>query len=789
MSDLSASLELPPVPLCIWPVRDVRGWRGPHDDLITSTFPIHADGLSALFATHLTDVHVVGYIVPRETRQTRVRKGALRHCIDEGSEPVSRWVFLDVDCAGHTPWESLDTAGAVLEALLDCGGVLDCAGGYTTRAGLRLFWRLEEPLPVHLYDDWCKQFLHHVAALTGLPIDDKTVLTLDSSAAQWTRCFRAPFVVRDGESTDAATCVPSAPLSWTPPRRAAVDTGHPAGAYTSVDVPYTDPPDNKLIAQIAASRGLALIAAKIRKAQPLAKPGSRDTTMCEAIGRILRYLQTTDPEVPFTLLRPCIEVDVTEDAPTVEKLWDRCQEFAAGEVAKKEAAKATEERIEALGQPLLLAVGSRYYVRDVALATYRGPIMGPNLFGALVKWVQPTIPDVDIRTEKGKPTPNNELFAEYGEHAFHTIAELGRVKSVFVDGTLFEACCPLVEMTSRHDPQVEAWLALFGGGQVEPLLDWLATVHDLERPTCALYIQGDPGVGKGLFASGVSSLWGEARASYADVCGGFNEALMRCPVVFADESLPSSGKQFSATFRSLIGERSRALLRKNQPAATLVGAVRLIIAANNADALHLRETLTPADLRAIAARILHIAPDPRAEAYLESIDTTALGWVRGKGTAGPRIARHITWLRETRGVELGGRFLVQGELTTFHTDLALSSGCNEQTLAALAHHIDRGQKSPGIITGEGEGEEEEVWVNSPTLRGRWTALLDEPAPSEAEVSAALRMLSTGRARASPGGKQRRRYYRIPMASVRRVAERLQIGDLDGGEDGEEGQKN
>lgn len=764
-------------PICIWPHAKVRGWDGTQKGLSRDGLefhPIASDGLAAFTEHYDSDAHAPGYVVPGESKQPRLRNSAISTLIEAGSEPSMRWVLLDIDNPDHrawgTPLEAEITAAAVMDTHGAPNGALSKAGIYTTRAGFRLVWQLSEPMPVSRFDSWARQFIEH--------IEHHTRLTVDPVSAQWGRCFRLPYVVRDGERTTAYIDLTRIePFKWTAPEHPTIRVPAPAGEALEGEIPPVSPPTPEMITAIDVP-GMRRLAASIRAGKPIAAPGERDVALCSAIGKLLRHLDTTDPKVPFRYLCSSVAADTTEGAPTVEKLWGRCLEFSGRQRAELAAEKATTEAIESSPQPLILvASGARpFYVRDIAADTYRGPFSANSLCGALEEYTKPSIPGLGTRSATGKPRSAPEYIASFGKHVFEIIAELGRRKSHFDPelngGTLIEAVAPLrTDVTPREHPQIAAWLTMLGGERADALLDWLATVTELEAPTCAIYIEGTKGVGKGLFASGVSSLWGLARTSYADVAGNFNEALGRCPVVFADESLPTDGAQFSAVLRSLVGERSRPLLRKYQPAATLIGAVRLIIGANNADALRLREQLSRDDIDAIAERILHLDADPAAAGYLASCDTAE--WVARKGGGAGKIAEHLLHLRETREVERGSRFLVAGELTDFHADLTLSAGINEETLSVIAHHFDRGQSNTGIM-----GKGSEVWVNAGALRDRWAPLTKSLVPSGGEVAAALRTLSTGKARATTGNGRKLRFYVIPARSVLRVAERLGIGDED-----------
>jgi hypothetical protein len=230
--------------------------------------------------------------------------------------------------------------------------------------------------------------------------------------------------------------------------------------------------------------------------------------------------------------------------------------------------------------------------------------------------------------------------------------------------TLHEATCPLRELGPMFHSDVDRWLRLLGGELQDKLLDWIATVTLLDRPSAALVICGPNSVGKALLALGLASLW---RASggpteMRQAIGGFNSSVASCPLVWADEGLPRlpNGARATEILREEIGNATRKLSRKFLPDATLTGALRYVITANNDGVLDFSgEETTDADLDALGKRflVIDLGRDDRAAVFLRELGGYAATtpWI-----AGDAIARHALWLRENRPVELGSRFCVEG---------------------------------------------------------------------------------------------------------------------------------
>jgi hypothetical protein len=342
--------------------------------------------------------------------------------------------------------------------------------------------------------------------------------------------------------------------------------------------------------------------------------------------------------------------------------------------------------------------------------------------------------------------------------------------------TFFEAVRPLRNIKPRNHPEIHLWLTLLGGTESERLLDWVASVMRLDRQACALMIRGIKGVGKGLLASGLARLWTPGGPSeLGRVLEGFNDVLVNCPLLFADESLPQR-RGITAELRRLIGSSSRNLNRKFLPICNLDGAIRLIIAANNDRIFDTGEELSADDLAAVAQRFLYIhAPNSAAE-YLESLGgppvTTV--WVNEN-----KIAEHALYLRETRKVNESSRFLVEGEAREFHEHLATGSGMTSAVVEWIVKYlVDPTTKNSSknlVLVGEGE-----ILVNTEAMVGevQWKSRVPSAnVPSATKIGRALSNLSTAQFRIKVGDFQRV-FHQIKPSMLLGWAERHQVGDLD-----------
>lgn len=378
------------------------------------------------------------------------------------------------------------------------------------------------------------------------------------------------------------------------------------------------------------------------------------------------------------------------------------------------------------------------------------------------------------QSEKDKTT--ERLITDYGSLATSHILSTAIERSHYdpTTRTFYERICPLRKLEPTFDPDVDKWMRLMGGKDAETLLDWIATCPDLTRASCAIYLHARKDCGKTMLASGIARLWGHMPTPFESAISSFNSALLNCPLVFADEQMPPDVT--SGTVRDFVSALQRPIKRKGKDEGSMLGALRLILAANNADMLRFnREDFEKEDIAAIGARILYFRCDPEAAAFLKSLggfEGTA-DWVYGD-----RIAKHVLWLAQNRQVKKGARFLIEGGVDVIHRNLATSGSSRDRAVEWICRAMLENwpAANPGIRFGGGE-----LYVNALFVQQSWTQILgDQRIPSLIHIGKTFRPLSIGEKRFEIGPKlhnhQRRAdFYRIDPQFIYDNAARLQIG--------------
>jgi hypothetical protein len=328
-----------------------------------------------------TDAHASGVLVPHaadetepspfgswEPRMPRLRKTARRALLEAGQSPALCVVFADLDRVPHDPWPDGAAGAEAARAVLVTTALCPEASAYATRAGLRLVWSLARPVPVAIANGWLEAWLAH---LDGLGVGRAVGLAIDTTAAQWTRGFRLPRVIRDGEHLDPALDDTAARrgirLDWTPPTPPAtaplpaaagvIDLGGEVVEVPGLDdLPRLDDVDWGIL---GSTEGIAHLVGALRAGDPYSAPGARDTVLVKGLGSTVRaLLRRVEPPAPpdntdeirraaldlaeraIAAWLPSVVAAVALDpaeAPPASKAWRLAVEFAWADVAEAAA--------------------------------------------------------------------------------------------------------------------------------------------------------------------------------------------------------------------------------------------------------------------------------------------------------------------------------------------------------------------------------------------------------------------------------------------------------------------
>ena len=118
------------------------------------------------------------------------------------------------------------------------------------------------------------------------------------------------------------------------------------------------------------------------------------------------------------------------------------------------------------------------------------------------------------------------------------------------------------------------------------VLDWLAfcVQHPDRRAEVAVVMRGGRGVGKGMFAAAVGSLFGQHFVQISNarhLTGNFNAQLRGCIVLYVDEAFWAGDKQGEAVLKHYITEATLPIEQKGRDLEVVPNLLHVIMASNS----------------------------------------------------------------------------------------------------------------------------------------------------------------------------------------------------------------
>lgn len=511
---------------------------------------------------------------------------------------------------------------------------------------------------------------------------------------------------------------------------------------------------------------------KLRDGQPL---NARKSQLEPKTYGVLRHLvENTDHPADF-YYRAVHRSVTTQRAPLLPEVWDSVQEM----VRERDTTGDSDVRVRRAfvgSNPLTLACpnpGTPLFQLDTGTTPYSYAVTSENLIEL----------DFERMTKPGLP-----FEADYTSLNVRTILRDygGRVETIaYASGqrgcrynsehsVMHIGKHQLAQVKGQYHPEVAKWLDLIGGTDPEGLLDWLACVtYTVDQPLCALYIKGAPGIGKSLLGKGVASLWNGPPADYnRTMSGEFNSGFIMNPVLFADEGVVvdrNNGAAASLKFRDVVSSTSHTIRELYKAPVSLLGAMRVLVCANDDNGLPFKESLGADGIEAIVQRVMYIEADPAAADYLRALGgREGIGdkWAPPTNEPGA-IAEHLIWLRDNRKVVAreGSRFMVAGKPTHWHREFGARQGIKPNTLQVVYALLQRGRAGaagdPGVYN---DSEEEVVWVRGRVVQDSWDSLSRSFRAKPAAIKDSLRQLAGGTSSMRRLGGKPVRVYGIPWTA-------------------------
>lgn len=670
--------------------------------------------------------------------------------------------------------------------------------GFQGATKLRVVLPLKEPIPPQRY----AAFWHGLNAAIG-GVNDKSTKSPQLPfyfPSTWIGSTVAEAWEQRGDWMDAEHYMAVAPAAPA------------AGAATAADGSAATGRALSLLRRMPKDHDLRAAATAVMRGESFAEPGERHNTMLRLTGW-MAFKSTFRPfsgETIAAVFAPSLAAMMVED-PTLEEdpagayatalekavvtaEHERAAEADAARNAQRPsgAGEYTDEDLERIAKAQgctvrelssrwIVQKGTSYYLLNER-GSYAGPFIKDEVAAALHQELARSPVRLIDWTERGpRDRKPSDIIKEHGKIAARLVADFTLQTTRFDPATLTlrEAVCPLRPLAPAYDEEIETWLTLLAGPQAGKLFDWMACAPDLSKLLCALYFCGSKSAGKTLFAHGMASLWTDgAPTSAAEVfASDFNESILSCPLVFADETLPKQHKGMNVTemLRGLLTTSNRKIRRKYQATGDAAGTLRVVLAANN-EYLLSASSMTADDIEAVAEKVLFIdAPGDRSREYLDGLRAESpdkLDTWRRTGIAGFAL-----WLQANRMVLPESRFWVSGTMGRMLRNLLTTTGWNSRVCEFLARYLD----TPKALDSKGTGLvrilDGELLVNVRGIVDGWTAYMPEPRyeMETSKISAALRSIAKGTA-VKRWKNKTNRYHVVELNNLIAWSERHQVGE-------------
>lgn len=547
------------------------------------------------------------------------------------------------------------------------------------------------------------------------------------------------------------------------------------------------------------------------------EPGYRDTkinTMAWSVARRLfgrPGLEETGPEFIYAVMRTSVaQMEPDADEPHkdwLEVLWEKTcriwekltdeaelqrltdeeieQEVLAGwlhqlrkdgtSVAELKMRSGIESEVDLMRRNLILTAGHNQNFLLDQTGNYRTrPTPKLAMHGAIEMMGLSHLYGLE---QFGVRVSHETLMMEHATEVHEVVGQLGlekgRVSGLGTDCVkLYLPTYYLVDLDPLYSATVDRWLLTLAGEHYERLIDWIAHSQDPGKPICALSLTGAPNTGKSFLGELLGARFGPGMKNSEQIFGQWNFRLRDNPVILIDEGLDQlrGSKNIDARFREFVTGGNLVLSQRNVDERSYEVYPRIIIAANNLDALHhivANRDLDDNSHYALAERILHVEVSDKARNLLRREQTE--NWIRGDMLA----LRHFSWLYHNRLQPSkwagSGRFLVEGDRDS---EMLQQARFSSPLIEAVQRVLIRTVESPGNVSQAVELKGGMVVAAASDISDLMTRSSGNEFyhlnTSPKSVGQALRKLAAGR-----GDKTPKRTWHVPIETLLRYA--LDIG--------------
>ena len=611
--------------------------------------PISLDDL--LTREFAQDQHFCTYDMDGEAFP-RLLKGFLPKAREAGLDVTTSYIVLDWD----VPKKGKDKEGITeewlgefLEKVYDAPAPFNqWAAVYPTSNGTRLIYRLQNPIPVDLAEQY-------IAGIISMWADKG--LEFDEACKDWTRIFRAPKVVRDGKESW------NKELFFVDTQDECLDLGKVIRVTTfarqkSSEVKDKSVPTSEEVYELLntkneatyrwnASQFYKLAKSKIKnkeihsalfKGADLFQIGSRNNKIMTTLGRIipvlLRSYRDLTPRHIFALIydQLCTLEPDSGVRCWFSHAWKATIHIWEKEIEKyniEQKHKAAEEskavslmdsmvdgmkgwcghpeihsdeesdRVEFMRTHSLVTMNKFFYLMDENGEYDSFCVTKDQLISRIRRThLDRVVPTTTVNSQ-GEEVDATTVFIQnnYSSPVSKIVKRPqteGRGFVEDIDGRRPVLVLPMYrrnpKLTGHYNKYVDKWLQHLFGENYDLACSWIANALAFEDgPICALSIKGPGGTGKKMLIEGLAECLEEpVVASGQDISGAFNGKLSNTPFLHINEGWPKGIKGTmspSDLFKSLTAGDTISTQEKFGPIVDIVNPMRVVMTANDHDLL------------------------------------------------------------------------------------------------------------------------------------------------------------------------------------------------------------
>lgn len=654
----------------------------------------------ALETSHACDAHLLSYAVrqpDQSVRFHRVKKN------DHASDNVVvQFIGVDLDLEPHDRWASQDYAEQALVDVLNTttGLIGPPTAIYTTRAGLRLIYGLTEPVSGRMAERVGRGVRAALMPIELLTMPQGT-LRVDDSCGDWTRLFRLPRVLRDGEMLESLL-IQNSGAAIDP---AVFDTGgsDPVGhqaPFVRLEAPEGAPDEDEAYVLAWSAVGTPspqLHDLRVHCSNALYDPvfnhelklpeGSRNASLTRIIGGlcgVAKRVTNISPELIYGACLPMIgQLEPDADTPDWrEVLWSLVSRFYEGTLIVTEddhdrflsairknfpnLSDVSAEELEAwLCNHVVVVRGSAaYFLQSNGCYCY-SPV---DWATAVHRIVQNPITSRYSRflyceTEKGKRILKSKASTFKDEWPCRAVSVIATSQAMPIDIMAGEdQTLPLLVhqvdpwLSPKRDSLVDNWLkSLVAEDDYDHFERYLAAVPFTDLPLLALWLVGRKNVGKTLLGACLGRLFGSGVPNTKLMNGNHDGHLVSNPIVFFDETIQVDrgyGTTISEMIRATVGHLTRNLNMKFVSNFEANIRLRMLFASNgtrNILGIIQKEGTNAEDRRAIADRFATFKVQEGASYHCAELVTACR---TQKVDVRKVVAEHVLYLSTLREREL-----------------------------------------------------------------------------------------------------------------------------------------